>query len=74
MKGAREESQIPISNCSSGSETPSVTRNDSRDLTVSQEEISLKSSRASRASFTLPFQLLAHQAASNVVLVSVLIC
>ena len=58
MEGAREESQIPISNRSSGSETPSVTRNYSRDLTVSHEEMSLKSSRASGASFTLPFSSL----------------
>ena len=53
---ARQMSNITISKCSSGSETPSVTRNDSGgDLTVSHGYKALKISCASNASFVLAY-------------------
>ena len=51
-------SNIPISNCSSGSETLAATRNYCRDLTVSHGGIALKSSCASTVSYVLAFRSL----------------
>ena len=50
---ARETSKIPMFHCSSGSETPYVTRNDSRDLIASHGGIALTNSCAGAASFVL---------------------